>query len=118
MGITVLSVVALVASGASPVNAVTYEPGTFLSGLHSPVGIAIDPSDGSVFVANAGGGTAYSVSVFDPGERVANPERTLTGIPGAWDVALDPVTGGASFRRRRPMRCSGTGGATPRGAMG
>lgn len=93
MGITVLSVVALVASGASPVNAVTYDSGTFLSGLHSPVGIAIDPADGSVYVANAGpGATAYSVSVFDPGERIANPERTLIGIPGAWDVALDPVT--------------------------
>jgi sugar lactone lactonase YvrE len=91
VGITVLSVVALVASGASPVNAVTYDSTTFLTGLHSPTGIAIDPVDGTIYVANAGGGEAYSVSVFEAGAREPNAARTLIGVPGAFDVAVNPL---------------------------
>ena len=72
MGVAVLSVVALVASGASPVIADTPIDGRTLTGLSGPWGVAIQPGDLSVVVSNHNGGTADSAAVFDAGTVTRN----------------------------------------------
>jgi hypothetical protein len=89
--VAALSVLALNAMAVGPVPAVSPDPGLTLKGLHTPVGIDIDPVDGTVYVANAEGGEAYSVSVFDAGQAYPNNERTLIGVPAAFDVAVNPA---------------------------
>jgi DNA-binding beta-propeller fold protein YncE len=90
-GITVLSAVALVASGASPVIAEPPLDGRTLTGVENPQGVVVHP-DGTVMVTSFTGSAA--VSVFDPGATTANPARNLTGplaIPEG--IAIRPATG-------------------------
>ncbi|MGB3676304.1 MAG: fibronectin type III domain-containing protein [Candidatus Nanopelagicales bacterium] len=95
MGVAVLSVVALVASGASPIAAVPVPAVVVPSSvLTMPVrggGLAVDAS-GSVYVAGYGA-PSNQVSVFDAGVALRNEARTLTGLSGPWDVAIHPVSG-------------------------
>ena len=93
VGITVLSVVALVASGASPVVAQAPDPGTAPLAIPAlPGGIDIDAA-GSVYVTQWGEGSGTQVSVYDPGATSANAARTLTGASGPLDVMTKPATG-------------------------
>ena len=94
MVVTALSVLALSAVGAGPAPAVSPDPGLTLRELSTPVGIDIDPVDGSVYVANASGGAAHMVSVFDARTATPNHARTLIDVDpvaGAWDVAVNPI---------------------------
>lgn len=95
LGIAVLSAVALVASGASPVTAVPMPAVVVPSSvLTMPVrggGLAVDAA-GSVYVAGYGA-PSNQVSVFDAGAPTRNEARTLTGVSGPWDVAIHPVSG-------------------------
>jgi DNA-binding beta-propeller fold protein YncE len=92
-GIAALSAVALVASGASPVAAVDPDGVRTLVGLSDPFGVAVNPGDGSVYVANQGGGVDASVLVFEKGQTTHNPTRTLHGVGEATNVAIQPGTG-------------------------
>jgi DNA-binding beta-propeller fold protein YncE len=92
LGIAVLSAVALVASGTSPVLAAEPDPmRPPLTGFTDPLGVALDPSDGTIYVSNFSGGPDASVSVFDKGSAPA--ARTLKGIVNPGGVAVRPVTG-------------------------
>ena len=89
-----LSVVALVASGASPITAMPVPsavvPATTLTMPVRGGGLAVDAS-GSVYVAGFGA-PSNQVSVFDAGAPLRNESRTLAGLSGPWDVAINPVS--------------------------
>ena len=95
MGIAVLSVVALVASGASPVAAVPVPafvaPVTTLTMPVRPSGLAIDAS-GNAYVAGWDLGSGTEVLVFDASGAKVDAKK-LTGLSSPWDVAVHPVTG-------------------------
>ncbi len=78
----------LFASGAANSTPVP-ETGTYLGTIsigESPRGIAVDPSNGWVFVANFGGGT---VSILNG----SNPIGAVTVGTDPFDVAFDPYNG-------------------------
>ena len=95
LGITALAVVALVASGASPITAVpsVVPSAVSVATLTMPVrpaGLDVDAA-GNVYVAGYGAGA--EVYVFAPGRTTHDPARTLTGVPRPSDVMVKDSTG-------------------------
>ena len=81
LGIAVLSAVALVASGASPVVALDPDPVRTLVGLSGPFGVAVHPGDGSVL---RGQPQAAASTRLSPCSRRARPPTTRRGLSRAW----------------------------------
>jgi DNA-binding beta-propeller fold protein YncE len=92
-GISVVSAIALVLSGAASAKAEDPDPGRTLTGVSTPFGLAVHPLDRSIYVANNGGGVDASVKVFEPRSTTPNEARTLRGVDGATSVAIHPGTG-------------------------
>lgn len=88
MGIAVLSVVALVASGASPISAASAD----LTGVTDPHSVAFTAS-GDVLVTSVGGGSAASVAVFPGTATTPDASRTLTGVDVPYGIAVNRTTG-------------------------
>ena len=67
------------------------------TGLNAPVGIALDPATGHVFVANDGPGigsvTEYADGVFGNAAPIATIAGASTGLNTPFGVAVDPGTG-------------------------
>jgi hypothetical protein len=58
-----------------------------LTGLHSPVDVAVKPSTGQVFVANF---TANDIAVFEPGATTSNDAKRRTGVTFPSGLAFGP----------------------------
>jgi hypothetical protein len=92
LGITVLSVVALVASGGSPLYAALpaeVSPTSTITMPVRPAGLAID-SSGTTHVAGYGTGAGTEVLILNP---AGSSVGTLTGLSAPWDVAINPRNG-------------------------
>src|ERR1700753_2092596 len=82
-----LSLVATGVINAVPASAAAYSTATVPVGTE-PLGVAVDPTTGNVYVANEGSDTVSVIS-----EKTNMVTATIPVGPGPFGVAVDPTTG-------------------------